>query len=81
MKVQIEGRCQAVLVAKENAWIVRPLIVTIGKQFDFIVGPIIIENWMNYFRMLELGCYRFCFAVSHNHRLASKKTLSIKGLY
>jgi DNA-binding transcriptional LysR family regulator len=54
---------------------------TIGKRFDFIVGPTLAENWKDYFRVLELGSYRFCFAVSRNHRLASKKTLSVKDLY
>jgi len=54
---------------------------TIGKQFDFIVGPTLTENWKEYFRVLELGSYRFCFALSRNHRLASKKTMSVKDLY
>lgn len=31
--------------------------------------------------MLELGRYRLCFAVSRNHRLASRERLSIKDLY
>jgi len=44
----------------------------IGKDFDFIVGPFLAENWGDYFRVLELGNYRFCFAVSRKHRLASK---------
>ncbi|KRE46397.1 LysR family transcriptional regulator [Paenibacillus sp. Soil724D2] len=54
---------------------------TIGRQFDFIVGPFLTDNWKDYFRVLELGSYRFCFAVSRNHRLASKKTLTVKDLY
>ncbi|OCT15041.1 LysR family transcriptional regulator [Paenibacillus pectinilyticus] len=54
---------------------------TIGKHFDFIVGPTITENWKEYFRVFELGSYRFCFALSRNHRLASKKTMSVKDLY
>ncbi|NOU65843.1 LysR family transcriptional regulator [Paenibacillus sp. LMG 31461] len=54
---------------------------TIGKHYDFIVGPTLTENWKEYFRVLELGSYRFCFALSRNHRLASKITLSVKDLY
>jgi DNA-binding transcriptional LysR family regulator len=54
---------------------------TIGKDFDVIAGPYLTENWKDYFRVLELGSYRFCFAVPRNHRLASQKTLSINDLY
>ncbi|WP_221435247.1 LysR family transcriptional regulator [Paenibacillus anseongense] len=54
---------------------------TIGKNYDFIVGPILTENLKEYFQVLELGSNRFCFALSRNHRLASKKTISVKDLY
>ncbi|WP_297418916.1 LysR family transcriptional regulator [Clostridium sp.] len=53
----------------------------IGKHFDFIVGPFLTENWKDYSRMLKLGNYRFCLAVSRKHRLASKKKLSITDIY
>lgn len=53
----------------------------IGKHFDFIVGPFLTENWKDYSHVLKLGNYRFCFAVSRKHRLASKKKLSITDLY
>ncbi|NRT35795.1 LysR family transcriptional regulator [Clostridium beijerinckii] len=53
----------------------------IGKHFDFIVGPFLTENWNDYSHTLKLGTYRFCFAVSRKHRLASKKKLSITDLY
>ncbi|MDU0201004.1 LysR family transcriptional regulator [Paenibacillus sp. MAH-36] len=54
---------------------------TIGKNYDFIVGPIHTENLKEYFQVLELGTNRFCFALSRNHRLASKKTISVNDLY
>ena len=54
---------------------------TIGKHFDFIVGPYDTVNWENYFNVLKLGNYRFCFAVSRKHRLAEKKELSVMDLY
>ncbi|WP_207918093.1 hypothetical protein [Paenibacillus sp. BK033] len=46
-----------------------------------MVGPLLAERWKEYYRALELGSYRFCFAVSRHHRLASKKTLSVTDLY
>ncbi|MEK3724695.1 LysR family transcriptional regulator [Paenibacillus sp. FSL H8-0034] len=66
---------------EDDAYTLPTTYRTIGKHFDFIVGPTLTENWKEYFHMLELGSYRFCFAVSRNHRLASKKTLSVKDLY
>ena len=66
---------------EDDAYTLATTYRTIGKHFDFIVGPYLTENWKDYFRVLELGSYRFCFAVSRNHRLASKKTLSAKDLY
>jgi DNA-binding transcriptional LysR family regulator len=66
---------------EDDAYTLSTTYRTIGKRFDFIVGPILTENWKDYFRMLELGSYRFCFAVPRNHRLASKKTLSLEDLY
>jgi DNA-binding transcriptional LysR family regulator len=66
---------------EDDAYTLPTTYRTIGKHFDFIVGPTLTENWKEYFRVLELGSYRFCFAVSRNHRLASKKTLSVKDLY
>lgn len=66
---------------EDDAYTLPTTYRTIGKHFDFIVGPTLTENWKEYFQMLELGSYRFCFAVSRNHRLASKKTLSVKDLY
>lgn len=54
---------------------------TIGQSFDIMVGPFLADRWKDYYRVLELGSYRFCFAVSRHHRLASKKTLSVTDLY
>lgn len=54
---------------------------TIGQSYDIIVGPFLTDILKDYYRMLELGSYRFCFAVSRNHRLASRKTLSVTDLY
>ncbi|WP_336785026.1 LysR family transcriptional regulator [Paenibacillus sp. MMO-177] len=54
---------------------------TIGQSFDIMVGPFLADRWKDYYRVLELGSYRFCFAVSRQHRLASQKTLSVTDLY
>ncbi|WP_201004767.1 LysR family transcriptional regulator [Paenibacillus glycanilyticus] len=53
----------------------------IGQSLDIIAGPFLTDNLKDYYRMLKLGSYRVCFAVSRQHRLASRKTLSIKDLY
>lgn len=53
----------------------------IGQSYDILVGPFLADNLKDYYRMLELGSYRVCFAVSRYHRLASKKTLSVTDLY
>ncbi|QHW29452.1 LysR family transcriptional regulator [Paenibacillus rhizovicinus] len=54
---------------------------TIGQSFDIMVGPFLADRWKAHYRMLELGSYRLCFAVSRHHRLASKKTISVTDLY
>ncbi|RUS46888.1 LysR family transcriptional regulator [Cohnella sp. AR92] len=54
---------------------------TIGQSFDILAGPFLTDRFKDYYRMLELGSYRLCFAVSRHHRLASKKTLFIEDLY
>lgn len=54
---------------------------TIGKHFDFMVGLYDTANWKDYFNVLKLGDYRFCFAVSRKHRLAVKRKLSVTDLY
>ena len=54
---------------------------TIGKDFDFIVGLYDTVTWKDYSNVYELGRYHFFFAVSRNHRLASKKELSLSDLY
>ncbi|MBB6733426.1 LysR family transcriptional regulator [Cohnella zeiphila] len=66
---------------EDDAYTLPTTYRTIGKHFDIIAGPILTENWKDYFRVLELGSYRFCFAVPRNHPLASKKTLSVKDLH
>ncbi|GMK44226.1 LysR family transcriptional regulator [Paenibacillus glycanilyticus] len=53
----------------------------IGQSLDIIAGPFLTDNLKDYYRMLKLGSYRVCFAISRQHRLASRKTLSIKDLY
>ena len=53
----------------------------IGQSLDIIAGPFLTDNLKDYYRVLELGSYRVCFAVSRQHRLASRKTLSVKDLY
>ncbi|MDF2870192.1 MAG: LysR family transcriptional regulator [Anaerocolumna sp.] len=54
---------------------------TVGKDFDFIVGLYDKVAWKDYSNVYELGRYHFFFAVSRNHRLASKKELSLPDLY
>ncbi|SHL58343.1 DNA-binding transcriptional regulator, LysR family [Anaerocolumna jejuensis DSM 15929] len=54
---------------------------TIGKDFDFIIGLYDTVTWKDYSNVYELGRYHFFFAVSRNHRLASKKELSLSDLY
>ncbi|GAB6991788.1 LysR family transcriptional regulator [Paenibacillus pini] len=66
---------------EDDAYTLPATYRTIGKHFDFIVGPYLTEDWEDNLRLLQLGSYRFCFAVSRNHRLASNKTLSVKDLY
>ncbi|UUZ92610.1 LysR family transcriptional regulator [Paenibacillus sp. P25] len=66
---------------EDDAYTLPTTYRTIGQHFDFIVGPILTENWKEHFRVLELGSYRFCFAVSRNHPLSSKKILSVQDLY
>lgn len=66
---------------EDNAHTLPTTYRTIGKPFDILVGPFLTDIWKDYFRVLELGSYRFCFAISRNHRLASRKVLSIKDLY
>lgn len=66
---------------EDDAYTLPTTYRTIGKHFDIIVGPILTENWKDYFRFLKLGRYRFCFAVPRNHRLAFKKTLSAEELH
>lgn len=66
---------------EDDAYTLPTTYRTIGKHFDIIAGPILTENWKDYYRVLELGSYRFCFAVNRNHRLASRKTLSVEDLH
>lgn len=66
---------------QDDAYTLPATYRTIGTDFDFIVGPLLTDNRKEYFRVLELGSYRFCFAVSRNHRLASKEQLFLKDLY
>lgn len=53
----------------------------IGQSLDIIAGPFLTDNLKDYYRLLELGSYRVCFAVSRQHRLASRKTLCVEDLY
>ena len=48
---------------------------TVGKDFDFIVGPYDMGNWKNSFNALEFGRNNLCSAVSRNHPLAAKSRL------
>lgn len=54
---------------------------TLGKEVDVMVGAYDKAVRANNFSDLQLGEYRFCVAVSREHRLARKKRLAITDLY
>lgn len=53
----------------------------LGKKFDFLVGVCDSKAWLSLCRFLPLGKYRKMAAVSREHRLAGKSSLSIEDLY
>lgn len=56
------------------------VIDSLGEKFDFLVGACNSKTWMSKCDTLEIGKCRFTVAVSRNHRLAGKKSVSIDDL-
>lgn len=53
----------------------------LGADFDFIVGACDSEEWLKRSKFFPLGKYRFCCAVSRQHRLARREELAWTDLY
>lgn len=58
-----------------------PVIGTLGKKNDFVVGICDSDVWRERCSFLQLGEYRRCYAVPVSHRLAREKSLLIQDLY
>lgn len=56
-------------------------VSALGKKFDFLVAVCDSRQWLNRCNMYKLGEYRVQCSVSHNHPLASKKSLCVEDLY
>lgn len=53
----------------------------LGNKFDFIVGVNDSKLWQNRCQFLKLGTYQHQIAMSRDHPLAHKKSLSLQDLY
>ena len=56
-------------------------IKRLGEKFDFLIGVCDSKAWLSLCSFLPLGSYRKMVAVSREHRLASKKRLTVEDLY
>ena len=56
-------------------------ISSLGKKFDFLIGVCDSALWMNRCNFYQLGTYQHCIAMSRDHRLASKKFLTLEDLH
>lgn len=56
-------------------------ISSLGKKFDFLIGVCDSTLWMNRCNFHQLGTYQHCIAMSRDHRLASKKFLTLDDLH
>ena len=56
-------------------------IASLGEKFDFLVGVCDSALWLNRCNFLPLGTYQHCIAMPRNHRLAHKKSLTLKDLH
>lgn len=56
-------------------------IAALGRKFDFLVGACDSTHWLNLCNFYELDQYKFCCAVSRNHKLADRNILEIEDLY
>ena len=55
-------------------------IAALGEKFDFLIGVCDSLLWLDRCQFLKLGEYQHCIAVSREHRLASKKRLTLSDL-
>lgn len=53
----------------------------LGTKFDFIIGVNDSKLWQNRCQFLKLGTYQHQIAMSREHPLANKKSLSLQDLY
>lgn len=56
-------------------------IGALGEKYDFLVGACDSVEWMNLCSFYQLGTYSHCCAVSREHLLAEKTSLTIEDLY
>lgn len=56
-------------------------IEQLGKKFDFLVGVCDSRKWLRLCNFLAIGRYKKMIAVSREHRLAEKKSITLDDLY
>lgn len=56
-------------------------IAQLGKKFDFLIGVCDSKAWLSLCHFLPLGTYKKMVAVSREHRLAGRKSITIEDLY
>lgn len=56
-------------------------ISQLGKKFDFLIGVCDSKAWLNLCNFLPLGRYRKMAAVSREHQLAGRESITIEDLY
>lgn len=56
-------------------------IEQLGKKFDFLIGVCDSREWLRRCSFLALGRYKKMIAVSREHRLAGKKSITVEDLY
>ena len=57
------------------------VVQSLGTKIDFMVGSFNSQQMLSISDFYELGNYRLCVAVPRNHKLASKKELSLQDLH
>lgn len=56
-------------------------IEQLGRKFDFLIGVCDSKAWLSLCNFLPLGRYKKMIAVSREHRLAGRPSISIEDLY
>lgn len=56
-------------------------IEQLGKKFDFLIGVCDSREWLRRCNFLALGRYKKLIAVSREHRLAGKNSITFEDLY